>query len=238
MKYQGTEHPRHSGSPTEVVRHLLRQRVPTGTPVTTDSAVVTQRVATLERQAPDMVRAARDAGADIEYLGVSPLPAGPMYYNGIGTGWVLAPAGAPEDGVVPREHALRLLRLRDEGIYFPRLYVAHEVAEERAEAIRPQVSAKGQELEPIQTSELVSPIPPPAESVALAEQMVWVSQQIKAGLRRAGSMAVEAVTIPAAAAGAVLSAATLDPIVLGAIPAVSEKPGAPAVWFALARWEW
>jgi len=223
------------GPPSEVVRELLNRHDITKLG---NEAVVARRVALLERQAPEDVQAAKEVGVEIEHLGIAAFPPGPMFYNGAGgIGWVMGPANSPDDTVVPRREAEELRRVREAGIYMPRIYVAHEVAEERAAHIRAQVSEGGLELDQAEATDLVGPIPPPAESVALGERMALRSRQIVTGLRRTGKLAVGAVTLPVALAGAVL-AEGLDPIVLGAVPVVSEKPGAPASWYRLVSWDW
>lgn len=225
--------------PAAVVRELLGQHAVVEP--TTGGIAVARRVAILEREAPEIVQAAKAVGVEIEHLGIAALPPAPMYYNGAGgIGWVLGPATTPEDAVVPRRAAQELSQLRDgAGIYMSMTFVAHEVAPERAERIRTQVAGPGLELALAQATELVGPIPPPADSVALGEQMAQRSRQVVAGLRRAGKLVVGAVTIPVVATGAVLAeVATLDPIILGAIPAASEKPGAPASWYRLVSWDW
>ncbi len=223
---------------SEIVRHLLNQSAAIA-PSQPVGAALSRRVAVLERQGPEMVQAAKEAGVEIEYLGVQALPPGPMYYNGVdGTGWVMGPATTAEDAVVPKREAEELKRLYDAGIYIPRIFVAHEVKEEQAARVRDQVDGAGLELEASQATELVGPIPPPAESVALGERMAERSRQVVAGLRRTGQLAVGAITIPARVAIAVAEAAMVDPIILGAIPAASEQPGAPASWFELTRWDW
>jgi hypothetical protein len=51
----------------------------------------------------------------------------------------------------------------------------------------------------------------------------------------AGSIALS----PLALLGGIAAGTTdLDPIVLGAIPAVSKVPGQPAAWYVLATWTW
>lgn len=227
------------GVSSEVVRHLLRQHPVE--PMADRTAVLAGQVAALERQAPEFVRAAKEeADVTIAPLGVHPLPPGPMYYTGPeGMGWVLTPATTADDAVVPRREAKELRQLHDAGIYFPKLFVAHEIQPELAERVRARVGAAGLELDPTEAAELVGPIPPPVESVALGERMTQRSQQVVAGLRRTGQLAVRTVALPAVAAGAVLTEiATLDPVVIGAVPLASERPGAPASWFGLVAWAW
>jgi hypothetical protein len=224
--------------PAEVVQQLLRQHplVPA-----LGGSDVAQRVALLERQAPELVQAAKDeADAPVEYLGIAALPPGAMYYQDAnGTGWVMAPATTPDDAVMPKQVAevqRRLAPVMATG----RTYVAHEIERERATEIR---ALHGQELSPAEATELVGPIPPPAESVAHGERMALCSKQITTGLQRTGkavaTVIVGAVAIPIAAAAALAApAAMVDPIILVALPAASERPGAPAAWFKAAEWVW
>lgn len=221
-----------------VVQNLLHQQAVQEELKGTMDVTLARRAQILERQAPEFVQVARSVGVEIEFLGMSPIPAGPRYYNGMGTGWVLAPATSPADAVVPRHEAQKLIKLERAGLWLPRIEVAHEVPEALAARIRAEVPPMGRQLAPAEAAELVGPIPPPAESVALGERMAEHSRQIAAALRRAGKLAIGAVTIPAEAASAVLAAVPLDPIVIGSIPSLSEKPGAPAAHFMLARWDW
>lgn len=225
------------GPPNEVMQQLLNQHAVTKSPPS-EEALMAQRVTILERQAPELVQAAKEVGVEIDFLGIAALPPGPMYYTGAGgIGWVMGPATTPDDAVIPKREAKDLRHLKGSGIFIPRIYIAHEVPEERSARIREQVSGSGLELDTAEAAELVGPIPPPAEAVALGERMAHRSRQVVTGLRRTGKLVVGAVTIPVMVAGAVL-AQGVDPIVLGAIPAASEKPGAPASWYRLVSWDW
>lgn len=196
-----------------------------------------RRIAVLDRQAPEFIQAARSIGVEIEYLGVGPLPAGPRYYKGAdGSDWVVGPA-TKADAVMPRQEARRLDQLEALGLYIPSIFVAHQVPDDLAAGIDAEL-ASGDDLTPEHAAELAGSPPPPADSVALGEQMAAYSRQIADALRRAKDIAVGAVTIPVEAALNFAAQMPIDPIVLGAIPAASERPGAPAAWYMLAKWDW
>jgi len=224
---------------SEVVQQLLGQH-PTTEPLANSGTALAQRVLALERQAPELEQTVKNAGADIEHLGIAALPPGPMYYHGVdGAGWVMATAKTPEDSIVPKQQGQELRQIRAAGLYIPQIFVAHEIRPEQAERVRDHAPARGLPLEPAEAAELVGPVPPPAESVALGERMADRSRQIADGLRRTGNLIVRAVTIPAEAATTVLTETVMvDPIVLGAIPAASEQAGAPASWYRLVSWDW
>ena len=226
--------------PANIVRELLQQPAP-GQLDRRMAEINARAVTTLERRAPEVIRAARTAGLDIEYLGVSPLFREPRFYEGEGTDWVLGPSNPKHRAVAPRKEARELQRLAEvTEIDIPILYEAHEVDQSGTVELREAAAEGRRELTTAQAAELVGPVPPPAGSVALAEQLAQRSAQIAHAARRtvqvAGAAAVAAVRVPAAAVGEAL--ATMDPIIIGAVPAISEKPGAPAAWYALARWDW
>jgi hypothetical protein len=228
--------------PANVLRELLHQ--PGSNAVDRQVPSIEDRaVATLERRAPDVVRTARTAGIEIEFLGVSRLFRDPRFYEGQDADWILAPSDPRNRAVAPRREGRELERLAALGLDLPLLYEAHEVDQAETGELR-QAAAEGRrELTVAQASGLVGPVPPPPDSVALAERLAHRSTQVAHAARRtvqvAGAAAVAVVTVPAAAVGTALaSAATLDPIIIGAMPAYSERPGAPAGWYALARWDW
>jgi len=229
---------------TEIVQQLLEQHAVTTTP--SREVALRGRLEALDRQAPELEQAAKRYDVNIEHLGMAALPEGPMYYNGVdGSGWVMGPATTPEDTIVPKQQGQELRAIRnDAGIYFPRIYVAHELLPKQAERLRDQVTGSGLQLEVAEAAELVGPNPQPPEALARGEQMAHRSQQIVTGLQTAGKVVVGvvvgAVVIPVAAAAAVLAAplAMVDPIILGAIPAGSEQPGEPASWYRLVSWDW
>lgn len=218
------------------VRELLRQH-----PVESAAAevAVARRMTMLERQAPEMVQIAReDADAQIEYMGIAGLPDGPTFYEtDDGVGWVLVP-GSAEEAVAPREQMRTIQRVSEE-LHFPLTFVAHEVTPDVANHLRGQVGPAGVKLRPAEVAEFVQPVPPPAEAVAKGERMAHLSQRVVDGAKRTGRIVVGTVAIPAIAAAAVVqSIATLDPLVLGAIPAGPERPGAPAAWYLIEKWDW
>lgn len=218
------------------VRELLRQHPVE--PAVAELAIA-RRVTTLERQAPEMVQIAKeDADAQIEYMGIAGLPDGPAFCEASdGVGWILVP-GSPEEAVAPRAQMETIQRV-NEVLHFPLTFVAHEVTPEVADRFRGRAGNAGLKLRPSEVAEFVPPVPPPAEAVAAGERMARLSQQVVDGAKRAGKIVVGTVAIPAAAAAAVVqSIATLDPLVLGVIPAGPEKPGAPAAWYLIEKWDW
>jgi hypothetical protein len=151
--------------PQAIVRELLA-RPEVITPALELTPARARRVATLEKKAPIIVNQARDAGAEIEYLGINPLFAEARLYQGIDTDWVLAPATKRDDAVVPRRARQALQRLSKAELEFPLIYVAHEVEKEKTKEL---VSANGKShvvLEHEKAAELVGRIParPPVRS--------------------------------------------------------------------------
>jgi hypothetical protein len=225
--------------PYNVVTRLLQQPVSE----TSVEPAVARCVVTLERRAPDTIRTAREAGVDIEHLGVSPLFAEARFYEGDETDWVLAPVDPRDEVIVPRREGRDLKRLLEAGIDFPLVYIADEVPKERTADLRAEAANGRREPSLTRATELVGPVPPPAESVVLADRLAHRSTQVAQAARWtaqvAGAAVVGAVTIPATlVVGALSGLATLDPIVIGAMPAASEKPGAPASWYRLVSWDW
>lgn len=219
-----------------VVRELIGQH-----PIerTATELATAERLNQLERQAPELVRIAReDAGADIEYLGIAGLPDGPTFYEAPdGVGWVLLP-GSIEEAVAPRPQMETIQRV-SEALYFPSTFVAHEVTPEMAANLQGQAGPAGLKLRPSEVAEVVPPVPPPAEAIAEGERMAQRSQQIVDAAKRTGKLIIGTISIPASAAAAVVTAAaTLDPLVMGVIPAGPEHPGAPAAWYLIAKWDW
>jgi hypothetical protein len=194
------------------------------------------RTATLERQAPALVEKAREAGAAIEYLGIGPLFAEPRLYRGDTTDWILAPAN-DESPVVPRSERKALTCLRDAGVEFPLIYVAHEIPSDPN--YRRSVSATGLpvSINDVQAAALIGPVPPPRDAVELSERLARRSSQVLAAARRGVATAGAIAVSPLALMGSIV-AAGLDPIVLGAIPATSKVQGQPAAWYVLAKWTW
>lgn len=230
------EHPRN------VVSRLLSQTAPA--PPSSLEPVVARCVATLERRAPEAVATAHDVGVEIEHLGIAPLFAEPRFYEGDGENdWIFGPANQPEDVVVPRRERRELTRLVEAGFDTPYVYIAHEVPKNRTADLRAAAATGKRDLVPARVAELVGPVPPPAESVALDKRLSRRSTQVTNAARRAllvtGAAAAGVVAAPVVLIGGALAAlATVDPVLVVAVPAISGKPGAPASWFVVARWDW
>lgn len=226
-----------------VVQELLAQ--PAGSPQWRREAVIGRAVQTLEQEAPNVVATARAAGVEIEYVGTSPLFSETRLYSGdadTGGDWVLALARSPDDAVVPARERKALRGLKSNDISFPLIYVAHEVGKDKTSHLAPRDGGHAV-LERSVGSQLVGPTPEPHESVILADQLAQRSRQLvntaaRVG-RAVGFAAAGAAMAPVALlGGALASLATVDPIILGAIPAISASAGEPAAWFVLVRWDW
>ena len=209
------------------------------------SAQTARRVATLERSSPQLVRTAERAGVDVSYLGIAPLFDEPRAYAGPQSDWIIRLAD-PSDGIIPAVQLDRLQRLVHVGLDFPRIYVAHEIPKDRL-ALTTGTNDSPVTLGEIAAAQAVGPVPPPAETSAVAAQLGHRSQQLLTALRAAlpiaGAVAAAPFVIAAApflAAGAVVAGviAGLDPIVFGVIPAGDPVPGEPAAWYILAQWTW
>jgi hypothetical protein len=145
--------------------------------------------------------------------------------------------------VVPRKEARNLTRLADIGLGGDLVYIAHEVPKDRTADLRAAAASGSREVPREQARDLVGPVPAPAESVALDEKLARRSTQVTNAARRtlmvAGAAAAGAVAAPVVLVGGALATlATLDPVIVTATPAISSKPGAPASWFVVARWDW
>ncbi len=228
--------------PQRIVRELLeRTVVPTAHQQL--SPHVARRVATLEREAPEILDTARSAGLEIEYLGVNPLFSESRLYGGVDTDWVLAPATTEADTVVPRRERRVLQTLTASGLQFPLIYIAHEVPKEQSQHLAPASGQGHVVLDTAEAQDLIGATPPPASSLELGERLADHSVRIAKGLRRTAAVAGAAAVGIAAApvvlvGGAIASLAAIDPIILGAIPAVSTAHGQPAAWYVLAQWYW
>jgi hypothetical protein len=212
-----------------VVDELLRRPSTEGDVVS--SAIMTRCVEALERRSDDMVEGAERAGVPIEYLGIKPLFSRPRFYLGQETDWVLGPALGGDDLVVPRREGRELRRLADAHMEFPMIFIGHET-EKRAGV----VLEDGDELDRDSAAELVGPVPPPAASMALGEGFAQRSTELMDALNRTIPALLGALKGPIDLAVDALT--NLDPIVLGVIPALGGRPGEPAAWYALVRWDW
>lgn len=209
------------------------------------STQTARRVASLERSSPQLVKTAERAGVDISYLGIAPLFDEPRAYAGPQTDWIIRLAD-PTDGIIPADQLDQLQRLVHAGLDFPRIYVAHEIPKDRL-ALTTGTNDPPMTLDEAAAEHAVGPVPPPAETSAVAAQLGHRSQQLltilRAALPIAGAIAAAPFVIAAApllAAGAVVAglAAGLDPIVFGVIPAGDLAPGEPAAWYILTQWTW
>ena len=72
---QLTQHPQ-LYTPSETVRQLLQQHSTAVAPAGHDAALA-RRLATLDRQAPELEQTAKRYGVEIAHLGTAPLPPGP-----------------------------------------------------------------------------------------------------------------------------------------------------------------
>jgi hypothetical protein len=229
---------RHPAQPPWAAGHLAQ-------PASRLTVQTARRVATLERSSPRLIKTAERAGVDIRYLGIAPLFDEPRAYAGPQTDWIIRPAD-PSDGIIPAAQLDRLQWLVHAGLDFPRVYVAHEIPKDRL-ALPTGTSDPPVTLDHAAAGEAVGPVPPPAETSALAARLGHSSEQLltvlRAALPIAGAIAAAPFVIAAApllAAGAVVAGlvAGLDPIVFGVIPAGDPAPGEPAAWYILAQWAW
>jgi len=201
------------------------------------------RVATLERQAPQIVTRAKNVGVEIQFLGTSPLFAGQRFYPGPKTDWVFGPADEHEQIVVPRPQRQALRRLVEAGIDFPLTYIAHEVAKERSAELPATQTGAGTALERIDAATLVGEVPPPPGALELGDRLGQQATRILDGIGKAAPIAGKILLGVAAAplvlvGGAIAGLATVDPIVFGAVPAIDDEPGQPACFYQLVAWEW
>jgi len=197
------------------------------------------RLATIEGRVPRTLERARKAGVEIGYVGVSGMFHEHRVYAGDKTDWVFGPADDLE-ALVPRAQYEALERLNEAGLRFPAIFIAHEIRKDLVPV--PPARADG----PIATvgwaeaATLVGPTPPPAESVELGHRLNESARLVLGGAVKAIKLGAVVAAAPlmlvGAAAGALASG--LDPIVIGAIPAVGSRDGDPAAWFVLVRWEW
>jgi hypothetical protein len=166
-----------------------------------------------------------------------------MAYSGDGSDWVISPVSPSEISVVPRSQQEVLRRIDASGIRFPVLYIAHEVPKGRAfEKLDVDLQSVRQ-LHPSEVPQLVGPTPPPVGATELANRLSTRADQVLTVIRRAsaiaGATAMAALAAPVVLVGTAAAAiSTIDPIIFGAVPAVSAREGEPAAWYVLARWDW
>ena len=202
------------------------------------SARTIRRIATLERNSPRLVKTADRAGVHVTYLGIAEIFAEHRAYPGQRTDWIIGPAGI-NDTVIPLAEEKKLKKLVHVGIDFPLVYVIHEIP--KGQIVIPGERTNTGDSQPValdqQTAaQAIGPVPPPADTSALAERLGRHSQRVLDVLGATVSLAGDIAAAPITLAGAAL--AGLDPIVLGVIPIGAPVAGQPAVWYALAQWAW
>lgn len=234
-------------------QHPLQTKIASGhpaEPIISPSRLTTSRVATLERDSFQMVKRAGDAGIDITFLGIMPLFRDIRAYAGPHTDWIIRPADDQTDAIVPKAQRETLRRLVRAGINFPLVYIAHEIPKGRlalpshaVDMPEPQPATVEQAV----AADAIGPVPPSADTTALAQRLGRSSQHLLTALRTAlpiaGAIVATPILIASAPfllAGAAVGALAvgLDPIIFGVIPADLARPGQPAAWYVLARWEW
>jgi hypothetical protein len=227
-------------NPRQIVEHLLDQPMVMNPAL---SPIVARRVQTLDRQATAMVADARKIGHDIDYLGINPLFNAPRVYEGPVTDWVMSPIDSADEAKVPARERQILRDLKVGDIHIPLMFIAHEVEKERTKELELATNSGSVVVSRGQAKALVGPTPAPAEALTLSDQLARRSTQVVQGAKRgalvAGGLAAAAVAAPIAlTAAAASSLATMDPIIIGAVPALRSEVGQPAAWLVLARWDW
>jgi hypothetical protein len=219
-------------------RDLVKQDAPAprwlDSPPRALSPIEISRVAMLEREAPRTVELAAGAGVTIAYVGISYMFDEARRYSGTDGDWIVAPAGPGDDIVAPAAERSALRTLRQAGLDFPAIYVAHELAETTQPAGDGPTSVD-REI----AAALVGPVPAPVASVELGNRLSDRTARVIVALRATLPMAGMVLAAPFVLAGSAIGAlVTVDPIVFGVIPAVTTEVGAPGAWFILARWDW
>lgn len=216
--------------PKAIIPPLMERSSPPYSPLTA------RRVATLEREAPRIIDLGQQAGTQVTYLGIAPMFDNAMVLAGDKTDWVIGPVGEGEAPVVPREQRDALARLEAAGANFPVIYSAHEIPKGNFPGSPDAPTGMVTTVAAGHAIELVGPPPVNAGTVELAERM---SNRAKRVFRAVGTAAGAVVAAPLMLVGAAAGAlATLDPIILGVIPAGPSRAGEPAAWYVLAKWDW
>ena len=220
-----------------LVETLLAERDP-GRP----RRIVTQHTLPprLYSRAMTVATALEQVEMDVPCLGLATLFDEERVYPGPDRDWVLLPLAEDpsyrqHDGFATLPRVIsRLERIRDAGIEFDTLYIAHELP-------------KGI-LEPGKPFDRRWLLPPPSPKTRhLSERLgdaVQKSFRVAAAPLRAGAMVTAAAGAVAAAAGGamaplmLLALLAVDPILFGAViaPRRTVAPGELAAWFKLASW--
>src|ERR1039458_6764242 len=181
--------------------------------------VVQRRVTTLEREVPRTVDLAKSVGIDLEYLGIGPIPDGSHVYVGETSDWVVGPAQEKDTRDIPKDQRRIIDKLDKSGVHMPILYLGHEI--KKGTFVGGGSTGSLVPVAPDAAQTLVGPVPPPASSVELAQRMSDRARQVFVALGAA--VAAPFVLVGAAAAATVGALATLDPVILGAVPAVRSR---------------
>ena len=193
----------------------------------------------LEELGGAVERHAADRGLEVEFLGVEPLFSQPRIYGEGTSPWVLCPAAADpliQAGLpIPAVQRRRLDAIVKAGMDFPHLYLAHEVTEGRSHLRERPSFEHCRTLTEDETKRLIVRPDAPAATRKSAKRVDQVARGVGRGIGLAATGAAIAVAAPLA-----LLADGLDPAVLGVLtlPGSGHKPGTPAAWFLLARWDW
>jgi hypothetical protein len=223
--------------PADAIRAALTQKGPEGPAI----PYAARSVAVLERNAPRVVQQALRANVTIEYLGVHPIFDQTRVFAGPESDWTFGPIIHERSRqIMPRAQLRDLERLAGSGVYFPLLYEAHEFEVGKI----PSTALATTTMNSALATSLIEPVPLPQVTIDLSDRLSERSHQIVSALGKAvpiiGAVIAAPFLLVGAAALAVggLAISSLDPIIIGAIPAGRPVPGTPATWFVLARWEW
>jgi hypothetical protein len=203
----------------------------------TQTAATRNRVATLEREAPQIVKTAKAFNVDIQYLGIAPLPEGIHLYSGDTSDWIVGPAKVNDAHHIPRDPRQALERLEASGIPMPLLFTAHEIPKEKLSRTAGAPMGSRVIISQGEAEAAIGVIPSPRSAVIAAEGLNDRAHQVFSTLAKAVPVIGAVIAAPFVLAGAV-AAATLDPVILGVVPASSTSPGEPAAWYVLAKWDW
>lgn len=208
------------------------------------SASEQNRVERTHNRVPVIVDRARNAGVDITYLGIANLFNESRLYRGADNDWTLAPLDEDHPPILPSEQQQLLRRLTEARVAPFLTYVAHEVDRTKTAELLPALPDVGRTILSKETAaELVGPVPEHGGTVELANRLEQNSTTVLSAIRKggvaAGKVAVSVMAAPFLAVGALASGvATLDPILIGAVPILRTEDGQPALFFELCRWDW